>query len=72
MPQKMRRFHPRPISDWPAYWFLLLDSYLAQGELEAAAEAKRQLDRLGVEVRYHVNRKAALLERSRRTPGATS
>jgi hypothetical protein len=42
----------RPIIDWPGYWFLLLERYLAEGELEAAAEAQRQLERLGVEVRY--------------------
>jgi hypothetical protein len=45
-----------PIVDWPAYWFLLLDRYLAEGELEAAAEAQRQLERLGVEVRYRLRR----------------
>jgi hypothetical protein len=43
-----------PIVDWPAYWFLLLDRYVAEGELEAAAEAQRQLERLGVDVRYRL------------------
>jgi hypothetical protein len=46
------------IVNWPGYWFLLLDRYLAEGELEAAAEARRQLCRLGVEVRYRVRRPA--------------
>jgi hypothetical protein len=49
---------PRPITDWPGYWFLLLERYLADGELEAAAEAQRQLERLGVEVRYRQRRPA--------------
>jgi hypothetical protein len=48
-----------PIVDWPAYWFILLDRYLQEGELEAAAEAQRQLDRLGVEVRYRARPLAA-------------
>jgi hypothetical protein len=44
------------IVDWPGYWFLLLECYLGEGELEAAAEARRQLERLGVEVRYRSRR----------------
>jgi hypothetical protein len=46
----------RPITDRPGYWFLILEHYLAEGELEAAAEAQRQLERLGVEVRYRQRR----------------
>jgi hypothetical protein len=44
--------HVRPMVEWPPYWFLLLDHYLADGNLDAAAEARRQLERLGVQVRY--------------------
>jgi hypothetical protein len=47
---------PAPIVDWPGYWFLLLERYLAEGDLGAAAEAQRQLERLGVEVRYRQRR----------------
>ena len=52
MPHAPHRASARPLTEWPGYWFLLLDNFLAEGDLEAAAEAKRQLDRLGVEVRY--------------------
>jgi hypothetical protein len=38
--------------NWPVYWFLLLDDALIDGNFEAAAEAVRQLKRLGIEVRY--------------------
>jgi hypothetical protein len=51
MPETIERIS-RPIVDWPGYWFLLLEHYLTDGELEAAAEAQRQLERLGVDVRY--------------------
>jgi hypothetical protein len=57
VPQSIEQ-KPAPIVDWPGYWFLLLDRYLAEGELEAAAEAQRQLERLGVEVRYRQRRPA--------------
>jgi hypothetical protein len=42
----------RPITDWAGYWFLLLERHLAHGDLESAAAATRELERLGVEVRY--------------------
>ena len=64
----MPRTHqePPPLTEWPAYWFLLLDNFLAHGELEAAAEAKRQLERLGVEVRYRLIPLARSSARERR------
>jgi hypothetical protein len=41
----------------PIYWFALLDKAVERGDHEAAAEAQRQLDRLGVRVRYGRPRK---------------
>jgi hypothetical protein len=41
-----------PIQDWPLYWFAQLEQAIDRGEFEQAAEAARQLRRLGVEVRY--------------------
>jgi hypothetical protein len=55
MPQ-LAEDNVRSVVDWPGYWFLLLERFLAKGDLEAAAEAKRQLERLGVEVRYRSGR----------------
>jgi hypothetical protein len=39
-------------SDWPVYWFAALERAVEDGDHQAAAEAQRQLSRLGVEVRY--------------------
>jgi hypothetical protein len=38
--------------DWPLYWFATLDQAVHQGDYEAAAEAQRELAKLGVRVRY--------------------
>ena len=38
--------------DQPVYWFVLLDSARDRGDYEAAAEAKRELERLGVKVAF--------------------
>ena len=44
---------PRPpITDVPIYWFARLDRAIEEGGFEAAAEAQRNLERLGVIVRY--------------------
>ena len=40
---------PRP-TDWPVYWFAALERATQDGDLEAAAQAVRQLRRLGYEV----------------------
>lgn len=39
-------------TDEPLYWFAVLDSAVERGDHEAAAEAQRQLNRLGVRVNY--------------------
>lgn len=36
----------------PIYWFLLLDKAINSGDLQAAAEAQRELALLGVRVAY--------------------
>jgi hypothetical protein len=41
-----------PASDWPVYWFAKLERAVEEGDHQAAAEAQRQLSRLGVDVRY--------------------
>jgi hypothetical protein len=42
----------RPVTDWPIYWFAKLEKAVEQGDHEAAAEAQRELARLGVRVAY--------------------
>lgn len=39
-------------TDSPTYWFVLLESARLSGDFERAAEAKRELERLGVLVTY--------------------
>jgi hypothetical protein len=39
-------------TDQPIYWFALLDRAVERGDHAAAAEAQRELERLGVRVRY--------------------
>jgi hypothetical protein len=41
-----------PVNDWPLYWFVALEKAVEQGDHQAAAEAERQLRRLGVRVAY--------------------
>jgi hypothetical protein len=46
---------PTPTEDYtdePIYWFAVLDRAVERGDHAAAADAQRQLDRLGVRVRY--------------------
>ena len=38
--------------DWPLWWFARLEAAIERGDYEAAAEAQRNLERLGVRVRY--------------------
>jgi hypothetical protein len=40
------------VQDLPSYWFLLLEDARLTGDFERAAQAKRQLARLGVHVSY--------------------
>jgi hypothetical protein len=41
-----------PLNDWPSYWFVRLERAVEEGDLQAAADAQRQLARLGVRVTY--------------------
>lgn len=41
-----------PVTDTPMYWFAKLEFAIADSDLTAAAEAQRQLKRLGIIVRY--------------------
>ena len=41
-----------PPTDWPLYWFAALEKAVEEGDHQAAAEAQRQLARLGVRVAY--------------------
>ena len=43
---------PPPPTDWPLYWFARLEKAVEQGDHQAAAEAQRELARLGVRVAY--------------------
>lgn len=38
--------------DWPLWWFAHLEAAVERGDHAAAAEAQRELERLGVRVRY--------------------
>jgi hypothetical protein len=38
--------------DWPLWWFARLEAAVERGDHIAAAEAQRELERLGVTVRY--------------------
>jgi hypothetical protein len=40
------------VSDWPLYWFARLEKAVDTGDHQAAAQAQRNLARLGVLVRY--------------------
>jgi hypothetical protein len=41
-----------PVENLPVFWFVYLERAVERGDHEAAAEAQRQLARLGVRVRY--------------------
>jgi hypothetical protein len=42
----------RPPTEAPIYWFAKLEFALEDGDLQAAAEAQRELAHLGVRVQY--------------------
>jgi hypothetical protein len=43
---------PPSATDWPLYWFAKLEKAIEDGNHQTAAEAQRELERLGVRVRY--------------------
>ena len=52
------RTEEREIKDSPIAWFYTLEDARRQNDFERAAEAQKQLKRLGVEVRYRNKKKA--------------
>jgi hypothetical protein len=51
-PQQTDPLAPEDFRDEPLYWFLLLDRAVEEGDHAAAAAAQRELEQLGVRVRY--------------------
>ncbi len=43
---------PKDTIDWPGWWFFRLEAAVERGDHQAAAEAQRELARLGVRVAY--------------------
>jgi len=43
---------PTPITDWRLWWYARLESAVERGDKRAAKEAIKNLERLGVEVRF--------------------
>jgi hypothetical protein len=43
---------PDRVRNWPLWWFARLEAAVVRGNHAQAAEAQRQLERLGVDVRY--------------------
>lgn len=48
-----KKLTSRDYRDSPVAWFVVLERAREDGEFELAAKARRELERLGVEVRYH-------------------
>ena len=48
---------PQSALDWPVYWFAALERAVETGDWVSAAEAQRQLERLGVTVNYRMRAK---------------
>jgi hypothetical protein len=46
------RDNPTTETELPIYWFVLLEQAIDRSDSEAAARARRELDRLGVRVTY--------------------
>lgn len=41
------------VQDWPSYWFVQMEEAVNNSDFSAAAEAQRELERLGVSVKFH-------------------
>jgi hypothetical protein len=63
MPVTKNSERQRDHRDAPTYWFAVLEIARERGDFEWAAEAQRQLERLGVIVRFDRQRKGAEDER---------
>jgi hypothetical protein len=55
---------PNDYTDLPLFWFLILEQSLDNGDLEQAAQAKRELKRLGVDIVYRRQRRPRQQEAS--------
>jgi hypothetical protein len=53
-------------TEWPLYWFAKLENAVEEGDHQAAAEAQRELSRLGVRVQF--GRQAEGTRGARQTP----
>lgn len=40
------------VRDWPLWWFSRLEAAIDRGDYQAAADAQRELSRLGIKVHY--------------------
>jgi hypothetical protein len=54
----MTRTKTTPEPKRPLYWLVILDQAVESGEFAIAAEAQKQLERLGVTVKYRGTRPA--------------
>lgn len=57
----MSNSQDRSYRDQPVYWFAILDSARERNDFSQAAEAKKQLERLGVRVTYRSRRKGEVM-----------
>ncbi len=48
----MRSHVMTPVAEWPLWWFARLEASIERGDYHSAAEALRELERLGVTVKY--------------------
>lgn len=51
---------PQNQIDWPLYWFARLEKAVEKGEHQVAAEAQKQLARLGVRVQFGTSQLAGV------------
>ena len=45
----------KEIRESPTFWFVIMETALRRGDFEQAAEARAQLDALGVSVKFRKN-----------------
>ena len=50
---------PTDCRDAPTYWFAILEMSRGRGDAETTTQAKRELERLGVNVTFRKQREAA-------------
>jgi hypothetical protein len=47
-----------PVRNWPLWWFAKLELAVERGDYQSAANAQRELERLGITVQYRGRRPA--------------